>query len=110
MYKKISQNIGILYRASKYLNFNCLKKLYFSLIHSHLNYGNIVWASCFKTKLKKLFVKQKHAIRIIFKTNRFASSKPLMLEMNALNIYQLNIFNILQFMYKIKHNMAPEIL
>ena len=48
--KKISTNIGVLYRASKYLNFNCLKNLYYSLIHSHINYGNLVWASCFKTK------------------------------------------------------------
>ena len=53
--KKISQNIGVLFRASKYLNFSCLKSLYFSLIH--LNYGNITWASCFKTKLNNILLK-----------------------------------------------------
>ena len=51
---KISKKLGLLYKAKRVLNMNALKSLYFSFIHSYLNYGNIVWASVTQTKLKKL--------------------------------------------------------
>ena len=105
----MTKNVGVLYRASKNLNFHCLKQLYFSLIHSHINYGNIVWASCYKTKTNKIFIKQKQAIRIVFRKDRYSSAGPLMLDLNALNVYQLNIFHILQFMHKVKYNLVPEV-
>ena len=31
-----------------------LRELYFSLVHSHLTYGNMVWGSAYKFKLKRL--------------------------------------------------------
>ena len=55
---KISKNLGLLYKAKRFLNMNALNIL-FSFIHSYLNYGNIVWASVTQTKLKKLASKQK---------------------------------------------------
>ena len=30
-----------------------------------------------------------------------------MRDMNALNVYQINIFQVLKFMYKAKHNLKP---
>ena len=47
-----------------------------------------------------MYVKQKHASRIIFNENRFQHSEPLLKEMKALNIYQLNIFSTACFMFK----------
>ena len=32
-----------------------------------------------------------------------------MRDMNALNVYQINIFQILKFMYKSKHNLNPRV-
>ena len=46
---KISKNLGLFYKAKRVLNMNALKSLYFSFIHSYLNYGNIVWASVTQT-------------------------------------------------------------
>ena len=43
--KKIAKNIGLLYLAKPYLDETSLKTLYFSYIHSYLNYANIAWAS-----------------------------------------------------------------
>ena len=50
---KLAKNIGLLNRASYFLNEHSLKRIYFSYIHSHLNYANIAWASTYPTKLKK---------------------------------------------------------
>ena len=38
---KISKNIGILYRASHYLDKKSLKSIYFSFIHNYVIYCNI---------------------------------------------------------------------
>ena len=42
---KLAKNIGLLYRAKQFLNETSLKTIYFSYIHSYLNYANIAWAS-----------------------------------------------------------------
>ena len=76
---------------------------YFSFIHSYINYSNLVWASTNRSKLDKLYKKQKHAIRIIYSEDIQTHSRPLMKNLKALNIYQINIFQILLFMYKLKN-------
>ena len=102
---KISKNIGILYKAKFFLNQTCLKNIYFSFVHSYLNYANIAWGSTHHTKLKKIYSKQKHASRIIYYEDRLTHARPLLKKMNALNVYQINIFDT--YVYKVKHNMAP---
>ena len=106
---KISKNVGILYKASKLLNFRCLKNIYFALIHSYINYANIAWASSYKTSLTKILLKQKHAVRIIFHKNRLTHTRPLLKELNALNVYQINLYQISSFMYQIKNGTIPKI-
>ena len=51
------------------------EKVYFSFIHSQINYGNIAWGSTYKTKLKKIFTYQKKAARVIFFASRLAHTK-----------------------------------
>jgi len=106
---KISRKIGMLYRAKPFLNLSCLKLLYFSFIHSYLNYASIAWCSTNKNKLKKLFNMQKHAIRIISNKSRYTPSRPLFINLNILNIYQINIYHLLIFMFKINKSIIPKI-
>ena len=106
---KVSKNIGLLYKARFLLDEKCSKQLYFSFIYSYLNYANIAWASTHKSKLKGLLRKQKHASRIIYFKDKYTHAKPLMQKMKSLNIYQLNIYQILLFMHKVKNNNIPNI-
>ena len=97
---KISKYFGLLYKAKRVLNKNTLKRLYFSFIHSYLNYGNIVWASVTQTKLKKLDSKHKQAIRVF--ENENCNIKESIIIMKILNIYKLNIYQLLNLMHRIK--------
>ena len=104
---KISKNVAMLYRTKPFLNNESLKNLYFSFIHSYLSYCNIAWGSTNHTKLKKIYSKQKHACRIVFGANRKTQCEPLLRQLGALNIYKLNIHQVMLFMFKAKLGFSP---
>ena len=81
-----------------------LKTVYFSCIHSYLDYANIAWASTLATKLKRVYLKQKYAVRIVFNKDKLNHSKPLFENLNPLNIYQINLHQYLTFMQKFINN------
>ncbi|XP_065645688.1 uncharacterized protein LOC136076146 [Hydra vulgaris] len=106
---KISKNISVLYRVKPFLNIKSLKIIYFSFIHSYLSYCNIAWGSSNYGKLKKIYSKQKIACKIIFGIKRTAHGEPFLMELNALNVYKLNIYQVMLFMFKSKHGLSPNI-
>ena len=107
--KKIAKNIGLLYGVIQFLNENYLKTVYFLFILFYLNYANIAWASTYATKLKRVYLKQKHAVRIVYNKDKLTHSKPLFENLNALNAYQTNIYQHLNFMHKFINNQIPSI-
>ena len=106
---KVSKSIGILYKVTHILNKPLLKQLYSAFVHSYLSYGNIAWGSTHKSKLESLYRQQKHAVRIINFKDRFTHSKPLFVESKILNLFELNIFQVLMFMFKCKLSISPKI-
>ena len=52
---EIAKNIDLLYCVSQFIIEDSLKTLYFSYIHSYLNYANIAWESMYATKLKRVY-------------------------------------------------------
>ena len=63
-------------------------------------------------KTKKLFCKQKQAIKIIPMANIHANlnSDEKMKHLDILNIYKLNLYQILNIMFQVKTNTIPETL
>ena len=78
-------------------------------IHAYLIYANMVWASTHKTKRKKVQSKQKCAVRTIFNEFKTSSTEPLFLSLNVQNVYQINIFQYMQFMHKTRNENVPHI-
>ena len=110
--KNLAKNIGLLYRARQFLDKELLKTIYFSYIHSYLNYlnyANIAWASTYFTKLKTIHYQQKHAARIIFNEDVLIHSRSLLRSLNALNIYHINSYQHANFMYKFQKYQAPKV-
>ena len=106
---KIAKYIGLLYCVSQFFNEDSLKIVYFLYTRSYLNYANIAWTSAYATKLKRVCLKQKHAIRIVFNKDKLTHSKPLFEHLNVLNVYQINIYQHLNFMHKFINNQIPSI-
>ena len=96
-----------MYRAKYLLEESSLKTVDFSYIHSYLNYANITWASIYQTKLKTVHYHQKYAVRIMFNQEKLTHSRPLLRSLNALNIYQIDLYQHPNFMHKVSNNVAP---
>ena len=70
----------MLYKARDYLSKEILLPLYYDYIHTYINYANLARASTIKTNLKKIHCQQKHAIRIIFRKDKFSHTKDLFVQ------------------------------
>ena len=106
---KISKNIGILFKARPFLNKKSLLSLYYSYIHSYINYDSVSWGSSCRTNLRKINSQHKHVLRIIFNKRKFEHTSELFKCSKILNVYRVNIFNTAVFMHKIQGKSEPSI-
>ena len=79
-----------------------------SLIHSHLNYCNLIWGAADDSILDPLFKLQKKAVRIISNSHYLDHTPPIFKSLKILNIFKIHIFNCSLFMFKcLKGNTFP---
>ena len=85
---------------------NILRTIYMSLIHSHLNYCNLVWGAAEDSNLEPLFKLQKKAVRIISNSHYLEHTPPIFKSLKILNIFKIYIFNCSLFIFRcLKGNM-----
>ena len=106
---KISKGIGILNRLKSFIPVRILVMLYNTLILPYLTYCNIVWGSAYSSRLKRLFILQKRAIRTVTKSGYCDHTKPLFLRLRTLNIFDLHHYQLAIFMYQYTHNVLPDV-
>ena len=87
---EIAKSIALMYKAKSFSNKDSLLSLYFSYIHSYINYANLAWASTHKTSLKKTHSQQKHAVRIVYNKDRYYHTKELFSSCNVSWNYNTN--------------------
>jgi hypothetical protein len=63
---KIAPITGILWRTRHSTTLAMRRKIYFALIHSHLNYLAAIWGNTYKSHLKPLKVMQNKALKIVY--------------------------------------------
>ena len=74
-----------------------------------MNDANIDWASTNPTKLKKIHYLQKQSAQMTFNENGLCHSRPVLQNLNALNVYQINLYEYLNFMERIKMRNISEV-
>ena len=102
----LSKILGLLYKSKQFLNV-----IFSMLFHSYLHYGNIAWYSTSMAKLKRLYIKQKQAIKALsmtFEDNSGLKIENLIRKKGILNIYKLHISHVISIMFKVKNNTIPE--
>ena len=82
--------------------------LYDTLILPYLNYCNIVWAATYPTRLQKLVILQKRAIRVITGSDGLAHTSPLFKSLNLLKVPDINVLQTALFVFSSKHDLLPQ--
>ena len=84
-----------------------LKQLYFALIHPLLLYGIITWGSTFSTHLHRLQILQNKAVRAVVGAHYHDSAKPILVNLQILQIDDLFKIEIAIFVFKWNRNSVP---
>lgn len=117
---QVARSIGILRRLRYDLPSSILFTLYNTLVLPYISYCNIAWAitlskhkplnpwlSTDRTKIDKLFIYQKKALRICAGTSYDSHSMPLFYDFNTLNIFDINKLQSALFMFRFNTNALP---
>ena len=107
---KVSSSQYAIRKAKHVLSTSQLKTLYYSMVHSHLEYGLLLWGAALKTYLKPLEIIQRKSIRLIANSNYNANTKPLFKEFNILTLCDLYTLHISKFMFEFHHKTLPKSL
>ena len=78
-----------MYKAKSFLDKKSLLSLYYSCMHSYINYANLGWGSIYRTNLKIQRSEQKLAIRITCNKTKFEYTKEFFKSTNVPNLYDL---------------------
>ncbi len=104
---KLTRSLDLLNRVKIFVSLASLKKLYFSLFHSHLLYCSNIFGCTSQSNINKILVLQKKAIRIMTMSSYSAHTGPLFLSNNILPFDKLLSFNKLMFMHSVGYNYSP---
>ena len=90
MLGEIAKGIGVLVKARKYFDNNCMMKLYNAFIYPCLMYCNHAWGSTYKTNLSKLQILQDKAVRIVTGYSRRCNTEDMYRYNKIMNLDCIN--------------------
>ena len=103
-----NKNIGFLCKAKQLLANELLKSIYFSYIHSYLNHANIAWTSTNPAKLKKYIICNNNQRKQYLIKIDYAIHGHFLKNLNVVKVYQIYLYQSLNFMHRIKMENIPE--
>jgi hypothetical protein len=104
---KLSRANFLLRRVSNFVSNNTMRKLYFSLFHSHLLYCSNIYSCTSLANINRISILQKKSIRIITRSGPYAHTEDLFLTNRVLTFENIISMNKLLFMHSIAYNYAP---
>ena len=86
-----------------------MKTLYYSLIHSHLSYGTMLWGSAFQYRLRQLEVIQRKAVRntCICNVGYNAHTSPLFKQLNIPKLNDIYNAQLCKLMFLFTNGTLP---
>ena len=107
--RKVAKGIGILIKARQYLTKASLVQLYYSFIYPYINYCNHIWGNTCISRLYRLVVLQKKAVRIISNAKAREHTDPLFYKLKLLKVPDINKYVTGCFMYRYILGKVPEV-
>ena len=108
--KKLNKSIGIIFKMKKLCPQRVLMSLYYSLVHSYLNYGACVWGNAAEIHTNKIRVLHKKVIRLIANVEYNDHSSPLFKEHKILKFDDILNMQLACLMFDYDHGNLPKCL
>ena len=105
---KISRVVGIISRLRHSVPLNTLIQIYRSLIFPYTYYGIAAWGQAAQVYLRKIFILQKRALRLMFFAGNRSHAIPLFVSANVLPLNMLYLETVCSLMHDISTNSAPQ--
>ena len=105
---RISSGIYAMNSVKHILTSSHLKSLYYTMIHPHIYYGNLLWGSAHKVHLKRLEIIQKKAIRIVAKVVYNEHTSPIFKQHNIPKLTDIHNIQLGGLMYGHANSLLPE--
>ena len=104
---QISKTLSVITRLKNFLPKWTLITLYNSLILPHLTYGIVAWGNANAYLLKRMFILQKRAIRVISGSRYNSHANPIFKKLNLMNLYDLFQLECCKIYAKFCHKSLP---
>ena len=107
--KKLSRAVGLLYKVRHLCPTPVLRSLYYSLFHSHLSYGLVLWGNANQSYIDKIRSLQKRALKSIVFANSDNNTNinSIYFDLKVLNVdHQLQV-QLSSLMWDYDHNTLP---
>jgi hypothetical protein len=105
---QISKAIAVISKLKHILPNRILITLYNSLIIPHMTYGVVAWGNTCTTQLKRMFILQKRAIRIINSSKYNSHSMPIFKQLKLLMLNDLFHLECCKLFAKYFLNLLPD--
>ena len=106
---KVSKIVGIITNARHFLELKNLKELYNIMVYLYLTNCNINWESTCRTRIRSIYIAQKKIVRLMTFSSFRKTSQPLFKLFERMNIYEINLYLIANFMYFHYYGKLPEL-
>ena len=83
--------------------------MYYAFIYPYYHYCNEVWGNAYPSHLRRLYVLQKRAIRIIAKVEPLTPSSTLFKRLKILTLPSINFHLTAQFMFRVFRHLLPNL-
>ena len=105
--KKISRALFSIKQVINTLPVECLRTLYYSLVHSHLTYGLIVWGNATQYILHQTQMLQKGAIRVANNAMYNCHTDPLFRASAVMKLHDILEYQEALFVFDFMRNKLP---
>jgi hypothetical protein len=99
--KKLNRGLFVISQLRLVLEKEQLLKTYYAFIHSHLSFGTLLWGheTNQKTSLRKLFIKQKKAVRLILGLPPRESCRPYFKSQKIMTLTSIYIYQLAKYAF-----------
>ena len=107
VYNSLKMKIGVLFRLRPFVPRKTLQMIYHALIQPHITYGLEVWGGTYESYLKRIYLLQKRAVRIMSFKGPREHSNALFIDLLILDVFKLYKYVICTVMFDLINQQLP---